>query len=241
MLVRLQKVLAEMGVASRRRCKELIKQGRVRVDGVVVTETGYKVDPERCTIEVDGVVHRLPPKIYLAMNKPPYVLTTLKDPRGRPTVESLLPPLPARVKPVGRLDYRSEGLLLFTNDGDLLQRLTHPRYGVEKTYEVHARGCVGQKEAERLEKGVMIEGRLTKGRVRFLRYIPERDETVLEVTVHEGRKHVVRKMIRAVGSEVNRLVRVSVGAIRLGDLKVGETRFLTEGEVSELRRSVGLE
>jgi 23S rRNA pseudouridine2605 synthase len=241
MMVRLQKVLAEMGVASRRKCREIIKQGRVKVNGVVITETGFKLEPEQCTIEVDGVVHRLPPKIYLAMNKPPYVLTTLKDPRGRPTVASLLPALPAKVKPVGRLDYRSEGLLLFTNDGDLLQRLTHPRYGVEKAYRVHARGRLGQEHKERLERGVMIDGRVAKGRVRLLRYLPERDETVLDVLVHEGRKHIVRKMIRAVGSEVNRLVRISVGMISLGKLKPGETRFLTEREVKELRRAVGLE
>ncbi len=240
MLVRLQKVLAEMGVASRRKCKEIIKQGRVKVDGMVVRETGFKVEPEECTIEVDGVVRSLPPKVYLAMHKPIYVLTTLKDPRGRPTVASLLPPLPVKVKPVGRLDYRSEGLLLFTNDGDLLQRLTHPRFGVEKTYEVYARGRLGVEHVAKLEQGVMVDGRLARGRARILRYISGRDETVLRLTVHEGRKHLVRKMVRAVGSEVNRLVRLSVGVVHLGKLKPGETRFLTEKEVLRLRQAVGL-
>ncbi len=232
---RLQKVLAAAGIASRRASEALITAGRVRVNGEVVRTLGTRVDPSRDAIKVDG--KRIPPapavRTYLLMNKPRGVVTTLKDPEGRRTVADLLPKIGARVFPVGRLDYNSEGLLILTDDGDLAQLLTHPTHGVEKTYAVKVRGRPNEGAVRRLLTGVNLDGRRAKAiRAKMTRPGPN---SWLELTVHEGRKHLVRRMLEGVGYRVLRLRRTEYGGVRLGALPAGAVRRLSERELGALR------
>lgn len=234
--VRLHKLLAMRGVCSRRRGEELIRAGKVRVNGQVITEVGVAVDPRRDKVEVDG--HGLPPPpemAYYILNKPRNVLTTLRDERGRPTVRDLLPAILPRVFPVGRLDWDSEGLLLLTNDGELALRLSHPRYEVLKTYRVTVQRPIGDVELESLRTGVMLEDGPTRpARVRRL------GEREFLISIHEGRNRQVRRMCAAVGHQVVRLVRVAEGPLRLGKLPSGALRPLTGAEVAALRHEAGL-
>ncbi len=236
---RLQKVLAQAGVASRRACEELIRQGRVQVNGQMVTELGTKVDPNRDEISVDGTPISGPAKkVYLLLNKPPGYISTVHDPWGRPTVLDLIPHR-GRLYPVGRLDAESEGLLLLTNDGELTHRLTHPRYGHEKEYLVLVKGHPTEAVLSRLRRGVNLEeGRTAPAEVsRVSRKegleIPP-DTTWLRMVLHEGRKRQIRRMCAAVGHPVRRLIRVRLGPLRLGALKPGQWRPLTERELDEL-------
>ena len=229
---RLQKVLARAGLGSRRACEELIAAGRVTVDGAPA-ELGMRVDPEQARIVVDGspVVTR-PDLVYYLLNKPRKVMTTANDPEGRRTVLELVPSEP-RVFPVGRLDFDTEGLLLLTNDGELTQLLTHPRYGVAKTYLVEVRGTPSAGAIRALRKGVDLEDGLTApARVRVVGQ--HRGRTALEVTIHEGRNRQVRRMCESVGHPVHRLVRTRVGPLRDDRLAPGAWRELRATEVRRL-------
>jgi 23S rRNA pseudouridine2605 synthase len=234
---RLQKVLAHAGLASRRAAETLITEGRVTVNGRVVTKLGTQVDPERDAIRVDGARVRSRPQepLYLALHKPRGVVTTLSDPEGRPTVRDYLHGVKARVYPVGRLDYASEGLLLLTNDGALARDLMHPSRGVPKTYLAKVRGVPGPDALERLAAGIRLEGRRTlPARARVVEGGPN---AWVEITVVEGRKHQVRNMLEAVGHPVQRLRRIRYGGVELGDLRPGRLRALHPAEVARLRRA----
>jgi len=236
--VRLQKVLATAGVGSRRASEELIAAGRVTVNGRVA-RLGDKVDPATAVIHVDGerVVTdtRL---VYLAMNKPAGVVSTMADERGRAAIADYLGGVPERVYHVGRLDADSEGLLLLTNDGDLAHRLMHPSYEVPKTYVCEVAGPLPRSVGRQLLAGVNLADGYAKAD-RF-RVIDTVDRTALvEVVLHEGRKHIVRRMFDAVGHPVSRLVRTAIGPIRLGDLKPGRIRRLNQAEVAALFKAVG--
>lgn len=211
------------------------------MNGRVVTELGTKADPHRDRIRIDGrPVVVAPEYVYLAMHKPTGVVTTMSDPEGRPTVRDLLPKLPTRVYPVGRLDYHSSGLLLFTNDGELALRLTHPRYGVTKVYHVKVSGVPSPATLERLRRGVRLEDGLARVEsVRILR--SNEHKTWLEVALREGRKREIRRLCEAVGHDVEKLKRVAIGPLQLGRLEPGESRPLRVDEVRNLRHAVGLD
>jgi len=238
--VRLQKVLAAAGVGSRRACEELIGEGRVEVDGQVVRRFGARVDPEHQVIKVDG--RRIPSRqdlVYLALNKPAGVLSAMSDDRGRTTLADLLPSGSERLFHVGRLDYDTEGLILLTNDGELAHRLAHPRYGVLKTYLADVSGPVPAGLGRRLATGIELEdGVATADRFRVVDRAGSR--ALVEITLHEGRKHIVRRMLAEAGHPVSRLVRTQLGPVRLGSLPPGRTRELTTAEIGELYAAVGL-
>ncbi|HEX9065087.1 MAG TPA: pseudouridine synthase [Streptosporangiaceae bacterium] len=238
--VRLQKVLAAAGVGSRRACEELIGEGRVEVDGEVVRRFGARVDPRTQVIRVDG--KRIPAGedlVYLALNKPAGVLSTMSDDRGRKTIADLVADRSERLFHVGRLDYETEGLILLTNDGELAHRLAHPRYGVLKTYLAEVRGPIPRDLARRLTTGIELEdGVVTADRFRVVEQAGQR--VLVEVTLHEGRKHVVRRMLAAAGHPVLRLVRTQVGPVSLGSLRPGTSRRLSTAEVGNLYAAVGM-
>jgi len=238
--VRLQKVLAAAGVGSRRHCEELIGAGRVEVDGQVVRRFGARVDPEVQVIRVDG--KRIPARqdvVYLAFNKPRGVLTAMSDDRGRKTIVDFLGDRAERLFHVGRLDYDTEGLMLLTNDGELAHRLAHPSYEVSKTYWAEIPGPIPRDLGRRLQAGVELEdGVATADKFRVLEQAGAR--AMVEITLHEGRKHIVRRMLAEVGHPVSRLLRTTVGPIKLGSLRPGATRDLTTREIGELYAAVGL-
>lgn len=242
--LRLQKILSAAGVASRRLSEDLIAQGRVSVNGHVVTAPGTKADPSRDDIKVDGRrITSQPRRVYILMNKPRGYVTTRSDPQGRPTVMDLITRVREYVYPVGRLDYDSEGLLLLTNDGDLAARLTHPRHEVERVYEARVRGVPDAHEVERLARGVVIEGRRTApARVRLIhvRDTESGSQAMVEIALHEGRQRQVRKMFDAVGHPVVRLRRVAIGPIADDALRPGDYRELTSAELARLQRAAGL-
>jgi 23S rRNA pseudouridine2605 synthase len=229
---RLQKALARAGVASRRASEDLIRQGRVRVNGRVAS-LGDRVDPGTDRVEVDGIRIPLDPELrYFALNKPRGVVTTARDPQRRPDVTRFYPP-GARVFPVGRLDRDTEGLLVLTNDGEVAHRLMHPRYGVEREYLAEVEGTPGRRALSRLERGVELEDGLA--RARSARPVAgAADRSAVRVVMTEGRKREVRRMLAAVGLPVRRLVRVRVGPIRLGRLPPGTVRELEPAEVRAL-------
>lgn len=230
---RLQKVLAQAGLGSRRRCEELIAAGRVRVNGETAL-LGRRVDVEGDRVEVDGVpVAVRPGLVHYLLNKPAGVVSTASDPQHRPTVVGLVPPEP-RVYPVGRLDADTEGLIVLTNDGELAHLLTHPRFGVEKEYVAHVAGRPGQAAVRRLRRGVELDdGPTAPARVALLA------PGVLRITIHEGRNRQVRRMAEAVGHPVRRLVRTRIGPLRVGRLAPGEWRPLSPEEVTALRAAAG--
>lgn len=235
---RIQKLLAAAGIGSRRACEQLIADGRVAVDGQIA-ELGAKADPEHSVITVDGErVHTNPTLSYLLLNKPPGVVTTANDPQGRPTVMDLVPPNP-RVYPVGRLDRDTEGLLILTNDGELANRLAHPRYEVEKTYVVQVRGTPKKQALRALRQGVELED--GPARARSVRELGSAaDKTLLEIVLAEGRKREVRRMFAAVDMPLERLARVKVGPLPLGEIAPGKFRPLNHAEVRALYAAVGL-
>lgn len=234
--VRLQKLLAEAGVASRRAAERLIAAGRVAVNGLTVRELGARADPDRDRVTVDG--RELPPrepKRYVLLHKPPGYLTTRDDPRGRPRVFDLLPDLGVRLHPVGRLDADAEGLLLLTNDGPLTYRLTHPRHGIPRVYHVLVEGRADAAALGALRRGVLLED--GPARADAAVRLPGAGPGVvwLALTLGEGRYREVKRLCRAVGLRVRRLVRVEFGPLRLGRLAPGRWRELTEREVEALR------
>ncbi len=232
---RLQKVLAHAGVASRRASEALIEQGRVAVNGQIVTQPGVKVDPRRDVIAVDG--HPLPKQIeklvYVMLNKPRNVLSAASDDRGRKTVVDLVD-IPERVYPVGRLDLKSEGLILLTNDGDLTEKLTHPRYHLEKEYHVLVTGKPSTRTLLRWRQGeVEVEGKPAAQAI-VERLKTERDDVWLKIILTEGRKRQIRRVARALGHPVKKLERVRIGPLKLGRLKPGRWRRLNPAEVQRL-------
>ena len=240
--VRLQKVLAAAGVASRRACEILISEGRVEVNGKVVMEQGRRVDPERDVIRVDG--SRIPPPrrhVYLVLNKPRGVVSTMEDPEGRRSLGDLLaasgsgPRWAARERlfHVGRLDTDTEGLLILTNDGDFAQRLAHPSYQVPKTYLAEVEGVMTQPTLKRLRQGVTLEDGPVRP-VSVTLVSAAGDRSMVKMTLHEGRNRIVRRSMDAVGHPVRRLSRTAIGPVRLGNLKVGEHRELTREELGGL-------
>lgn len=237
---RLQKYLARCGVASRREAEKMITQGRVEVNGKIVTTLGTTVDPATDVVKVDGRIVKEPEKlVYIMLNKPAGFVTTASDDRGRPTVLDLVKHVPARVFPVGRLDMDTEGLLLLTNDGDLAYRLTHPKFEVKKTYHALVEGQPSRQDLDKLRNGVMLNGRLTApAQVRVIGH--QKGCTLLEITIHEGRNRQVRRMLDKVGHPVVHLRRVKMAGLELGNLPLGKARYLTQEEIKELYRAVSL-
>lgn len=234
-MMRLQKYLALSGVASRRASEKLIAEGHVAVNGQVITEMGVQVDETADRVTVDGVlIHLEEEKHYLAYNKPIGEVTTVSDPEGRATVMDKFRDYPVRLYPVGRLDYDSEGLLLLTNDGDLMNNLLHPSREVNKTYLAKVSNHVDDEVLRRLRAGVSIDGRLTSpANVRLVRH--DAFDSIVMVTIHEGRYRQVRRMFEAVGHQVVQLKRVGFASIQLGDLPRGQWRRLTDAEVKRLK------
>ncbi|MDH4163058.1 MAG: pseudouridine synthase [Nitrospirota bacterium] len=234
---RIQKIISAAGVVSRRAAEELIREGRVRVNGTVVTEMGTKADPDKDHIKVDGkLINPQQPKTYLMLNKPVGYVTTMSDPEGRPVVADLLKGVKVRVYPVGRLDYDTEGLLLLTNDGDFAHLVTHPKHELPKTYLVKVKGVLSDSDVDNLEKGVFLkDGKTAPARVRRLR--KEESNSYVEITIHEGRKRQVRRMIDYTGHSVIKLKRSKVGVLPLGDLELGAYRHLTSDEVRALQEA----
>ncbi len=238
--VRLQKVLAQAGVASRRRCEELMAQGRVEVDGEIVSRMGIRVDPHTAVIRVDG--KRLPPRsphAYVVLNKPLGVVSAMSDPHGRPTLSEYVGDRAERLFHVGRLDVDTEGVLLLTNDGDFAHRMAHPSYEIRKTYVAEVDGRVERKTAKRLLDGITLDdGPVVADAFTIKQTHGER--TLVELTLHEGRNRIVRRMMDAVGHPVRRLGRTAFGDVRLGSLPSGSVRDLTPDELGTLLDSVGL-
>ena len=238
--VRLQKVMAAAGIGSRRACEDLIAAGRVSVDGEPVVEQGRRVDPETAIVRVDGLrVTTSTRLVYLALNKPRGMVSAMTDPDGRPTVGDLVADRKERLFHVGRLDAETEGLLLLTNDGELAHRLSHPSYEVPKTYLAEIVGPVQRDVGKRLRAGILLEDGPVK--VDSFRLIDSAANKVLvEVVLHEGRKHVVRRLLAEVGHPVQSLVRTAIGPVHLGSSRPGRLRGLTSQEVAALYALVGL-
>jgi 23S rRNA pseudouridine2605 synthase len=234
--MRLNKIIADAGVTSRRGADELIESGRVTVDGVVIREMGSKFDPAISEVMVDGeTIKRTLSKSYLLLHKPKGVLSTMFDPDGRPSLDDFIDLRKERLFHVGRLDKDSEGLILLTNDGDLTFRATHPSFGLEKTYIIEFDGVLPQGIDKVLLKGVELEDGM--GRVLSYRQISPR---WIEVSIHEGRYHIIRRLMEAVGVDVLRLVRTKFGPISLGDTPEGRWRDLNKTELLNLQRALDL-
>jgi 23S rRNA pseudouridine2605 synthase len=237
---RLQKVLAASGIASRRACEELMSAGRVEVDGEVVTRLGTRVDPQSSVIRVDG--KRIPSAsehAYLVLNKPRGVVSTMSDPHGRPTLAEHVADRPERLFHVGRLDTDTEGLILLTNDGEFAHRLAHPSYAVLKTYVAQVSGPVSAALGRDLAAGVVLDDGLV--RVDGFRVLERTGRrTLVEVVLHEGRKHIVRRLLAHTGHPVQRLARTAIGPVRLGRLRPGQHRELTVDELGALLDAVDL-
>ena len=237
--VRLQKVLAQAGLGSRRSCEELIAQGRVEVNGQLVRQQGVRVDPDRDEIKVDGLTVETQGHLFYALNKPAGVVATMEDPDGRPCIGDYVTDRDTRLFHVGRLDTETEGLILLTNHGELAHRLTHPRYGVTKTYLAAIEGPIPRDLGKRLKNGIELEDGFA--RADSFRVVESAGKNYLvEVSLHEGRKHIVRRMLAAVGHPVDRLVRTRFGPIALGNQKPGRLRRMTHTEVGMIKREVGL-
>ena len=237
--IRLQKILARAGVASRRAAEELISAGRVRVDGRIVTELGTKVDPRGSRIEVNGLRIVAESPVYVILHKPRGVVSTMSDPEGRPSVKDLLADVPMRVYPVGRLDFATSGVLLATNDGDFAEGMTHPRRAVPKTYVVKVQGIMQPKDLDEWRRGVKLEDGLTlPAKVKLLRH--EGDKTWFELVITEGRNQQVRRMGDATRFRVMRLARLAFGGVTAEGLRPGAWRYLTPDEQTALKKEYGV-
>ncbi|MBA7535582.1 Ribosomal large subunit pseudouridine synthase B [subsurface metagenome] len=238
MQIRLNKFLAQAGVASRREVDKMIAEGRIKVNGQVVQVLGYKIDDEKDRVDVEGRrVEKEEELIYLMINKPPGYLVTLKDNFQRPTIQQLFPSLRKRVFPVGRLDYDSSGLLLLTNDGELAYRLTHPRFKVPKVYLVKVKGEPVPSELTRLEKGIYLDDKKTAP-AKIVQIEGDPKKSLLKVEIYEGRKREVKRMFQVIGHKVIQLQRINFGGLGLGSLKMGKWRFLTRKEIDSLKKQV---
>jgi 23S rRNA pseudouridine2605 synthase len=230
---RLQKILAQAGIASRRSAEQLIRDGRIRINGQVVVEMGYKADPAHDRITCDGKPITSEQKVYLLLNKPAGYVTTLSDPQGRPVVSDLTADIPLRLFPVGRLDLDTEGALLMTNDGELGNAILHPRYEVKKTYEALVVGSPSRETIKRLQEGIELDGFITRpAAIRILKQ--HKDQTLVEIIIHEGKKRQVRKMFAAVHHRVLHLKRTAYGKLRLGTLPLGKYRVLTPADLKNI-------
>lgn len=233
---RLQKVMAHAGVASRRKCEELITQGRVKVQGQVVDQLGVKVSPND-RIEVDGIpIYREEPR-YILLYKPRNYISAVEDDKGRPVVVDLINGVDERIYPIGRLDFDTTGLLLLTNDGDFANRMMHPRFQVEKVYIAKIKGIPQADALKRLAKGVMVDGKLTsKANVKLLKQNTSNQTAVVELTIHEGWNHQVKKMFEAIGHPVIKLKREAFAFLNMDKMQAGDWRYLTSFEVDKLRK-----
>ena len=232
--IRLQKLLAQAGFGSRRKCEEIITDGRVEIDGELITELGTRVDPKRQEVRVDGSRVRVNPNhVTLALNKPKRVLSAMEDPKGRYTLRDIVGDKYERIFHMGRLDYDSEGLILMTNDGELSQHVMHPKYEVEKTYIATLEGRISGQVCRRLvTTGVKLD--------RCAILDSSRESTLVKVVLHSGKNRIVRRIFGSIGFPVKRLVRTQIGPIKLGDLKSGTYRVLSQAEVRSLSKAVGL-
>lgn len=237
---RIHKILSEMGIASRRKAEDIIKEGRVTVSGRVAT-IGMKVDPAREHIKLDGkLLTKSEPRVYLMLHKPRNVVTSLHDPQGRPTVKDFLKGVKYRVFPVGRLDFDSEGMLFITNDGDFAHAVLHPSKKIPKTYLVKVKGVLEEEEITKLRKGIQLKKRMTApAMVKKTRKTEQ--NSWLEITIHEGKKRQIRRMLDIIGHPVLKLRRVRIDGIELGGLEPGALRYLTSEEINRVKREAGVE
>ena len=235
---RLQKYLAECGVASRRKCEELILQGKVKVNNQIVTELGVKVNPEKDIVKFeDKEVKPTSKMVYILLNKPIGYVTTADDQFGRDTVLDLVK-VKERIVPVGRLDMYTSGALILTNDGDFVYKVTHPKHEIEKTYTVTVKGIIKNEEVEQLRKGVKIDDYITKpAKVKILKTDIEKNISRLEIVIHEGKNRQVRKMCESVGRKVLELHRSKIGKIGVKDIELGKWRYLKDREIQELLKN----
>ena len=239
-MIRLQKLLAQSGVASRRKCEELMLAGAVEVDGEVVTRLGTKVDPRTAVIRVQG--KRLPPispHVYLVLNKPRGVVSTMSDPQGRRNLGDVVAHRPERLFHVGRLDTDTDGLLLLTNDGDFAQKMAHPSFEVDKTYVAEVQGVPSRATLQQLRDTVTLEdGPVPVTRIRVISSRAER--AIVELVIHEGRNRIVRRLLEHVGHPVRRLTRTRIGPVKIGNLKQGQLRELDQVEIGALLDAAGM-
>lgn len=235
--MRINKYIALCGVASRRKAEELILAGRVTVNDEVMTELSYEVDEENDIVKVDDKLIKEENKlVYILLNKPEGYITTVKDQFDRPSVLDLVSDIKERVYPIGRLDYETSGLLLLTNDGDLTYKLTHPKHEVDKTYVARVKGKLTKEEIERFKTGIKIEDYTTApAKLKVIKYDEQKDSSLLEIKIHEGKNRQVRKMCKAINHPVLRLRRSAMGKIKIGDCEIGKYRYLTEDEIKYLK------
>ena len=235
--MRINKYIASCGIASRRKAEELINDGRVSVNGKIITELSFQVDEAKDIVEIDGEKIGLDEKeVYIVLNKPEGYITTVKDQFDRPSVLDLITDIKERIYPVGRLDYETSGLLLLTNDGDLTYKLTHPKHEIDKTYMAIVKGVPANEEIENFEKGLYIEDYKTApAKFKIVKINEEKNYSICQIKIHEGRNRQVRKMCRAINHPVLRLRRVAMGKITLKETEVGSYRHLTSDEIKYLK------
>ena len=235
--MRINKYIALCGVASRRKAEELILAGKIKVNDNIVTELSYQVDEENDVVKVDDKIIKEENKlVYILLNKPEGYITTVKDQFDRESVLDLVTDIKERVYPIGRLDYETSGLLLLTNDGDLTYKLTHPKHEVDKTYVARVKGKLTPDEIKMFKSGLKIEDYVTApAKLKVIRYDEQRDSSLLEIKIHEGKNRQVRKMCKAINHPVLRLKRTAMGKIRIGECEIGKYRYLTEDEVKYLK------
>lgn len=233
--IRLQKYIAECGIASRRKAEELILEGKIRVNGIIVTELGTKINPSKDIVEYNNkVIEPEQRNVYILLNKPIGYVTTVKDQFNRPSVLDLVK-VKERIVPVGRLDFYTSGALILSNDGDFVYKITHPKHEVNKTYNVTVKGIINDDEIEALRSGVKIDNYITKpAKVKILKTDKDKNISRIQITIHEGKNRQIRKMCEAIGKKVLALHRSKIGNIDVKDLKIGEWRYLTDAEISDL-------
>ncbi|ADL68862.1 pseudouridine synthase [Thermoanaerobacterium thermosaccharolyticum DSM 571] len=231
---RLQKYLAECSIASRRKCEQLILDGKIKVNGTVIKNLGIKIDPDKDIVEYDGrVVAKVQHNIYIMLNKPTGFITTVKDQFGRPSVLDIIK-IKDRIYPVGRLDCDTSGLLLLTNDGDIANKLMHPKHEIDKVYIAKIRGIPDDKDLDRFRNGLLLDNRLTaKAKIEILKKI--NNDALVKIVIHEGRNRQIRRMCELIGHPVMTLKRIKIGDLELGNLKVGQWRYLSGEEVQYLK------
>ncbi|MDD5635043.1 MAG: pseudouridine synthase [Atribacterota bacterium] len=237
MKVRLQKYLANNGIDSRRKSEDLIVQGQIKVNNIVVTKLGTKIDPAIDIIKVnDKVIKKKQKNIYIILNKPRGYLCTRHDPFGRPTIYDLLKDIKTKVNYAGRLDYLSEGLVFLTNDGDLIHHLTHPKKSVQKIYVVKIKGYPSQNDLLQLEKGIPLTENFTTSPCKSIILRKNKDNSILQITIHEGKKRQIRRMLSYIGFNVVRLKRIKIGFLTIENLETGKYRYLTPNEIKKIKK-----
>ncbi|SNZ13599.1 pseudouridine synthase [Hydrogenobacter hydrogenophilus] len=240
LLVRLNRFISMCGITSRRKADELIKAGRVKVNGLIVKEMGYRIDPSKDVVEVDGKLLKSPKYRYVILNKPCCYLTSLAEGKdGKKSIKELIKDIPERLYPAGRLDYNAEGLLILTNDGELANRIMHPKYKLPKKYLVLVEGRVDTETLKNMKKGAELEDGFAKpDSIKLIKM--EKNQTTLEVVFHEGRKHIVKRFMAHFGHKVKRLKRTAIGPIQLGKLPPGKWRDMTQQELKALKKALNL-